>query len=88
MKIDASQSLSIDKFWLLVGPFLLFSLLSGFSNFGPYFGPHIVRSGGCLIFVSLPPDHTYPFGGFSFNEVNFLNHFQESQKLLFSSPFQ
>ena len=32
------------RVWLLDCPFLLYSLLSGFSNFGPYFRPHILRS--------------------------------------------
>ena len=37
------------------------------------------------IFVSLHPEHMYPFGGLSLNKVNFVNPFQESDKLLFAS---
>ena len=40
------------------------------------------------IFVSLLPDHRYPFGGFLLNRVNFVNHLQESDKCLLESTFQ
>ena len=79
---NASQSSSIIDFWLLDW---LSSLLSGFSNFGPHFRPHILRSSSCLNFCQSPPNHQYPFGGFSFNNVNFVNPVQESDKLPFAS---
>ena len=84
---NASQSSSIVEFWLLVHPFLFFSLVSGFSNFSPYFRPHIVRSGGSLNICQSPLDHKNPFGGFSFNIQNFVHPFQESDKLRFASTF-
>ena len=48
----------------------LFSILSGFANCGPYFRPHILRSGSCLNFCQSPTGHVHPLGGFSFNKVN------------------
>ena len=38
-------------------------------------------------FRQSPPDHMYPFGGFSFNDVNFVNLVQESDELRFASTF-
>ena len=59
---------ALSIFGLLDCPLLLFSLLSGFSNVGPYFRPHILVSGSCLNFRQSPaPDHINHFGGFSFN---------------------
>ena len=70
-EIETSQSSSIVEFWLLVFPFLFFSILSGFPNLGPVSHrvtvPHI------------------SFGGFSFNCVSIVNPFQESDKLRFPS---
>ena len=40
------------------------------------------------MFVNVLLDHMYPFGGFSFNNVNFVNPVQESDKLLLASTFQ
>ena len=42
--VDSSQSWSIVEFWLLVFPFLLFSILSGFPNFRPNFWPYMIWS--------------------------------------------
>ena len=57
-KVDASHSLSIVEFGHLICPQLFFSFLSGFPNFGPYFRPHVLRSGSCLnCFQSLPGPH-------------------------------
>ena len=39
-------------------------------------------------FVSLSLDHICPFGGVSFNRVNFLKPFLKSDELLFESTFQ
>ena len=49
-QLDASHSLSGVELCLLACPFLFFSLLSGFPNSGPYFGPHVVWSSGRLNF--------------------------------------
>ena len=87
-KVDASRSSSMIEFGLLVCPFLFFlSLLNGFPNFGPYFRPHIIWSGGRLNFCQSLPDHVFPFGSFAFNYVDFVNPFQETDKLLFESTF-
>ena len=83
----ASQPSSIIEFGFLVCPFLLFSFLSGFSNFGPYFWTHILRSGSCLIFCQSPSGPHISFGGFSFKKVICVNPFQESDKLRFTSTF-
>ena len=40
------------------------------------------------IFVSLTPDHIYPFGGVSFNYVNLVKPVHESDRFRFPSPFQ
>ena len=53
-KIDASQSSSIVELWHLVFPFLLFSILSGFPNLGPYFWPCMIWSGSRLNFCQSP----------------------------------
>ena len=87
-QLNATQSSTIIEFRLLVCPFLLLSLLSDFTNFGPYFRPHIVWSSGRLIFCQSPSDHIYLFEGFSFSKTNFVSPFQESEKLLFASTFQ
>ena len=79
-EINASQSSSIIEFWLLDCPLLLLSPLSGFSNSGPDFRPHILRS--------VPPRTTNIFWSFSSNRVNFVHPFQESDKLRFASTFQ
>ena len=64
-EINASQPPSVIEFWLLDCPLLLFSLLSGFSNFRPYFWPHILRSGSCLNFGESPGPH-FSLGCFLF----------------------
>ena len=57
-EVDSSPSSSIVEFWLLVCPFLFFSILSGFPNFGPYFRPYMIWSRSRLNFCqSLPRPH-------------------------------
>ena len=51
----ACQPSSIVEFWFLVYPFLLFSLLCGFSVVGPHFRSHILRSNSSLNFFQSPP---------------------------------
>ena len=60
-EINASQPSSIIELWFPVCPFLLFSLLIGISNFGPNFSNKFSGLVVAWIFVSLPPDHIYPF---------------------------
>ena len=73
---------------LMASLFLLLFLLSGFSHFGPDIKPQILRS-GCLIFCeSLPGPRISLWRVFSFNRVNFVNPFEESDKLRFASTFQ
>ena len=58
-EINSSQLSSIFQFWLFNCPFLFFSILSGFPNFGPHFRSHMIWSCGCLYFCeSLPGPHT------------------------------
>ena len=87
-EINVSQSWSIVEFWLLNCPLLLFSLLNGVPNFGPFFKSHILRSDWCLSFDQSLRDLMYVFGGFPFNKVNFVNPFQESDKTRFAFTFQ
>ena len=78
-KVDASHSSSIFEFWLLVFPFLFFSLLSGFPGDHIYpFGEGGEGGGG--------GKRKEEGGGFSFNKVNFVNPFQESKKNVDSRP--
>ena len=78
---NSSPSPSIVELWLFVFPFLFFSILSGFTNFGSYFWTYIIWSGCRLNYCQSHTDHIYPFGGFSFNRVNFVNPFHESDKM-------
>ena len=87
-KVNSSQSSSIVELWFFFCPFLFFSMLSGFTNFRPNFWPYMIWSGRRLNLCQSPSDHIYRFGGFSFNKVNFVNPFQESDKCLFGSTFQ
>ena len=88
-EVNSSQSSSIVELWFFFCPFLFFSILSGFTNFRPNFWPYMIWSGCRLnLFQSLTPDRMYPFGGFSFNRMNFVNPFQESDICLFESTFQ
>ena len=64
--LNASQPSSIFEFRFLDCPLLLFSLLSGFSNFGPSFNPHILRFGSCLNFRQSLPGLHVPFWRFFF----------------------
>ena len=68
---------------------------SGFSLFWAAFTILVHTSGHTFsslvvawIFVNLTLDHTYPLGGFAVDEVNFVNPFQESDKLRFTSTLQ
>ena len=58
-KVNSSQFSSVVELSTFFCPFLLFSILSGFTKFRPYCRPHIVWSGSRLNFylVSLLPDH-------------------------------
>ena len=88
-EINASQSSNIDELWLLVCPFLLLFLLIGFSQFLDQTSDH--KFSGLVvawICVSLLLRHIFPLGGFSFIKVNFVNPFQESDKLRFASTFK
>ena len=73
-KVNASQPPSVVELWLLDCPFLLFSLPSGFSNFGPYFRPHILRSGSCLSYRQCPLSQTTcVLLEFFLSNLNFVN---------------
>ena len=47
---NSCQSSSIVEFWLLDFQLLFLSILSGFTNFGPYFWPYMIWSGSRLNF--------------------------------------
>ena len=71
-------NLSVVKLRFLFCPFLLFSILSGFTIFRPNFWPYIIWSGSRLnLCQSLTGPHV---GRFSFNRVNFVTPLQESDK--------
>ena len=65
-EVNSSQSSSIVEFWLLIFPWLFFSILSGFTNFRPYFWPHVIWSGGRLNFCQSPHGPHISFGRFFF----------------------
>ena len=80
-KVHSSQPSSIIEFWLLV-----FSILVSLDSERLYQFwsiilaiPDLVWKAFELLSIS-PWDHIYPLGGFSFNWVNFLKPFQESDK--------
>ena len=87
-EISASQPSSIIDLWLLVCPLFLFFLVIGLPILvhisGHTFSSRVVA----WICVSLSLDHTYPWGCSSFNNVNFVKPFHESDKFLFKSIFQ
>ena len=62
--------------------------LSCFRHAGPNFRPQLFRSVSCLNFCKSPPNHMYLLGGFSFNYVNIVNPFQESDEPRCASTFQ
>ena len=78
-KVNSSQSSSIDELRFFFCPFLFFSILSGFTNFRPNFWPYMIWSS---------PGPPYPFRGFSFNKVNFVKPFRESDTCLLEPTFQ
>ena len=49
---------------------------------------HIFRSVVASFVVSISPDHIYPVGGFSLNNVSFVNPVQEPDKLRSACTFQ
>ena len=49
------QSSSIVEIWFFFCPFLFFSILSGFTNYRPYFWPHMIWSGSRLNLCQSPP---------------------------------
>ena len=69
-------------------PTLVLLSLSSFPEPGPRFRPYMIWTCSRLIFCQSPPDHIFPFGGVSFNRVNFVKPFHESDKLVSSSTFQ
>ena len=85
--VNASQSSSIIELWLLGCPFLLFSLLSGFTNFGPNFWPYMIWSGSRLNLCQSRPRPHISFWKSSVRSVNFVNPLQESDKCLLESTF-
>ena len=63
-EVHSSQSSKNYRVLASRFPFLFLSILSGFTNFCPYFWPHV---SGLVVdwnFVSLSPEHTYPLGSF------------------------
>ena len=87
IKEDSAQSSSIVELWFLFVPipaFLDSERLYLFSSKLLAIHDLVVA----CIFVSLSPDHIYPFGGFSFNKVNLVKPLHESDKFLFESTFQ
>ena len=89
-KVNACRSASILEFWLLVRPLLFLAFLSGFTNLGPYFRPHMIWSRSRLNFCQSPPGpKKKPLEEvFLWIEWSFVNSVQESDKLLFVSTFQ
>ena len=61
---NSSQSSSIVGFGLLVFPFLFFSILSGFTNFGPLVWPYMIWSGSRLNFCCSLTGPQKSFGRF------------------------
>ena len=77
------------EFWLLDCPFfasLFFERLFQFSSTRQAICDLDVMSFEFLSFS--PPDHMYPFGRVSFNNVNLVKPVHESDRLLFPSTFQ
>ena len=64
----------------------LFSILSGFTYFRPYFWPYMIWSGSLNVCQSPPGPHS--FGNFCFNEVKFGNPFHECDTCLFEETLQ
>ena len=88
-KVNSPLSSSIVELWLFFCPFLFLSILSGFTNFRPCFWSHMIWSGSRLnLCQSLTGPHISFWRRFSFNIVNFVNPFRESDKCLFESTFQ
>ena len=67
-EVNSSQSSSIVEFWLLVSPFLFFSILNGFTNFGPYFWPYMIWSGSRLNSCQSPSTPHIALGRFFFQK--------------------
>ena len=58
IKANSSESSSIVELWLFFCPSLFVSILSGFTNFRPYFWPYMIWSGSRLnLCQSLPGPH-------------------------------
>ena len=70
-EVISSQSSSIVELLLLVFPFLFLSILSGFTNFGPYFWPYMIWSGSRLNFCQSPPGPHISLGMFFFQSSEF-----------------
>ena len=81
-KVNSCQSSSIVVFCLFL------SILSNFINSSSHFWSYMIWSGGRLNFCqSLLGPHV-SFERFSFNRINLVKPFHESDKLLFESKFQ
>ena len=78
-EMNASQPSSVIGFSLLHSPFLLL-----FDSERHYQSGSIPLAIHDLVWWK----HIYPLGGVSFNKVNLVNPFHESDKLLFTSTFQ
>ena len=81
VKTNSSQFPSKIELLLLFCPFLLFSILSGFTYFRPYFWPYMIWSGSPNVCQS--PLGPHSFWNFCFNEVKFVNPFHGCDKCLF-----
>ena len=86
VKTNSSQFPSKIELLFLFCPFLLFSILSGFTYFRPYFWPYMIWSGSLNVCQSPPGPHS--FGNFCFNEVKFVNPFHECDTCLFEETLQ
>ena len=74
-EINVPQFSSVIEFWFFDSPLLLCDMPDTFSG-RKQSGPVVAR-----IFVSRVPDHIYPLGCLSFNNVNFVHSVQESDNL-------
>ena len=75
-EINASQSSSIIEHWFFDSPIMLLLFLSCFRHAGQISGHNMSGLAVAGIFASRHPDHMYPLGRFSFNNVNIVNPFQ------------
>ena len=87
-RINSSQFSGIFEFGFSIA-YSCFSLLCAASPILTQASGHMWSGRDVVwIFVSLLPEHTYPLGGVSFNDVNLVKPVHESDRLLFPSTFQ